>query len=295
MVRANNLEMILRLLSGAGGGDIAQVLRGMRSTVSALRDLQKILQANQSRSAAQTKALEQIRVLTNRQTGIPGLDQVLARAGQMGQTQTIIGGGRGGRGAGGSGVLPPGGAGGAAAGAPEPEGILGAVRMLRVQSSNVYAIGYSIDNGTMRVQFLGGYGKDHRSGPGAMYDYYNVPKRHWDAFQAASSKGKWVWDNLRVRGTIAGHRYDYRLVSGEDIGVQVHRGKIITKQYIPRLAKTSIRTSGPKKGMTRSVFQPRRVVVGGKFQHSQLRRQNFVEGPVIARGKMPSKIFGRGA
>lgn len=89
-------------------------------------------------------------------------------------------------------------------------------------SSNVY--GYYFERearrtGILYVTFLGqGRGKE-RSGPGPTYAYYDVPVKKAHEFQRATkeSAGAAVWDYLRIRGTIAGHQHQYRLVhvSGE--------------------------------------------------------------------------------
>jgi hypothetical protein len=137
------------------------------------------------------------------------------------------GGGPGGPGGGGAG----GGEGGSYDGAG---GILGAIPLQRVVSSNVHAIGYDHDTGTLRVQFHA-YVPGRPAGSaaaGPLYDYYDVKPALWKSFQSATSKGKWVWDKLRIRGTISGHRYEYRLVFGT---MYLDRGGR-PKAYIPRLA-----------------------------------------------------------
>lgn len=114
-----------------------------------------------------------------------------------------------------------------------------AFAMQRVTSSNVHSIGYDDSSGILAVRYLApelshANGQTKISGktsaPGPLYHYFDVSPRLWQSFVSASSKGKWVWDNLRVRGTIAGHKYDYRLVSGT-VGISGHR-----QTYIPRLA-----------------------------------------------------------
>lgn len=99
---------------------------------------------------------------------------------------------------------------------------------------------------TSRSQLIGNLGstvggkKGYRPGAnedsrGATYAYYDVPAEVFARMKAAASKGKFVWDALRVRGTIYGHRYRYSLVTGSptDEG----------KPYIPRRAtSTGFRT-----------------------------------------------------
>lgn len=127
-------------------------------------------------------------------------------------------------------------------------------------SSNVYAIGYHPDTQTMRVQFLGSTlrmdkirGSGHkgkgrakasrgvhagkRGGPGAVYDYFNVPPRVFARVQRAGSKGKAIWDNLRVRGTVYGHQYDYQLSAASVADVVNAIGKRVARiTYVPRKA-----------------------------------------------------------
>lgn len=138
-------------------------------------------------------------------------------------------------------------------------------QMIRVASSNVHSIGYQDATGTLAVRFLApevvSAGQGVRlggktSGPGPLYHYFDVPPKLWASFQSAASKGKWVWDNLRIRGTIAGHRYDYRLVAG----TMASSGLRLT--YIPR------RASG-KGFMSRSRFQE------GKREKSLFKSRRF--------------------
>ena len=114
--------------------------------------------------------------------------------------------------------------------------------MIPVTSSNVHSIGYEWaaqegQPGNLLVRFLAGSGKE-RSGPGPLYRYRDVPRAVFVAFKMASSKGKFVWDELRVRGTVSGHQYQYELAgTGFD-------------DYIPRQA-------GLMRGMTGEYFLKR--------------------------------------
>lgn len=90
--------------------------------------------------------------------------------------------------------------------------------MIKVVSSNVYAIGFEINThspviGTLKVRFWQSEGAKVKGAkvPGALYYYYNVPTDLFRRFQKAASKGKFVWDNLRIRGTVSGHKFDYAL------------------------------------------------------------------------------------
>lgn len=97
--------------------------------------------------------------------------------------------------------------------------------MIDVQSSNVHSIGYewSDENpskGTLKVRFLEPRAKKaHTRAAGPLYFYYNVHPEVFLAFQHASSKGTFVWDRLRIRGTVSGSRYFYDL---EDTGTSNH-------------------------------------------------------------------------
>lgn len=179
------------------------------------------------------------------------------------------GGGRGGRGGAAAGGDDPGG-GGSSDGRVEvnvdgqmeklpPGHPLVTGEMIETpQSSNVYAFGFHNDTHSLFVRFkdhrpaaAGGYriksvfsggsggeglpnrGRPHRPGP--LYLYHNVPARLFLAFIDASSKGDWVWDNLRIRGTLSGHQYDYALVGVQ--GAYVPRKATLTpagEEFLPR-------------------------------------------------------------
>lgn len=98
--------------------------------------------------------------------------------------------------------------------------------MIDVSSSNVHSIGFEFNpqqpmKGTLKVRFLQKRG--NRTGPGPLYHYDGVHPDTFDAFRNAASKGKFVWDRLRIRGTVSGHRFRYRLVG-------------IANGYVPRQA-----------------------------------------------------------
>lgn len=131
--------------------------------------------------------------------------------------------------------------------------------MERVQSSNVHSIGYEITGpgiGTLFVRFLDNQ-NGKRVGEGPLYGYRGVPISVWRAFQSANSKGTFVWDHLRVRGTVHGHQYPYWL---SDTG---------ESDYIPRKA-TEI--GGEE------YFVPRVHRVNGEFRRSQLPKAKAYRG-----------------
>lgn len=89
--------------------------------------------------------------------------------------------------------------------------------MIRVESSNVYAIGFRWNEqqptkGTLLVRFWEKDSSGKKTGPGSTYAYYDVHPQVFEAFRLAASKGKFVWDRLRIRGTVTGHQFSYRLV-----------------------------------------------------------------------------------
>lgn len=99
-------------------------------------------------------------------------------------------------------------------------------KMIPVVSTNVHSIGFIINphnpaTGTLKVRFLQSAGEGKVAGP--IYEYYHVPTDIFQKFRKAASKGKFVWDKLRIRGTVSGHRFDYKLTG-------------ISRGYVPRKA-----------------------------------------------------------
>lgn len=97
-------------------------------------------------------------------------------------------------------------------------------KFLKVQSRNVYAIAYSVATRELYVQYLfWAPGMEQHSGPGPVYRYERIePSLALTAYDAAS-KGVWIWDNLRIRGTFAGHQFPYSLFH-------------VANEYVPRRA-----------------------------------------------------------
>ena len=126
----------------------------------------------------------------------------------------------------------------------------------RPESSNVYSFQYDYLDKILYVQYkapiispnvkniggrvVGQLGKTVRSNrtdprpqsPGFLYAYQGVPGEVFRTLIDGTSAGKGVWDVLRVRGTIHGTQYPYRLVQGS-IG-PAERGQPAV--YIPRRA-----------------------------------------------------------
>lgn len=97
-------------------------------------------------------------------------------------------------------------------------------KFLKVVSRNVYAIAYSLATRELFVQYLfWAPGMEQHSGPGPVYRYESIsPSLALTAYDAAS-KGVWIWDNLRIRGTFAGHQFPYSLFH-------------VANEYVPRKA-----------------------------------------------------------
>jgi hypothetical protein len=127
--------------------------------------------------------------------------------------------------------------------------------ILTPQSSNVFSFSYDAEASILYVTFKGvtvnpksvGVGKGAHGGRaqllgklghtitgrtntrGAQYAYLDVPARVYERMKLAVSKGKFVWDELRIRGTVYGHQYRYMLVQGQAGVAHGHA-------YIPRKA-----------------------------------------------------------
>lgn len=102
--------------------------------------------------------------------------------------------------------------------------------------------------------------------PGSTYAYFNVGADVFNRMKAAFSKGTFVWDELRVRGTVYGHQYPYQLISGQVL--KVGGGRLA--QYIPRRATSqgfrtrSLADTGTRRrGFVSSTLPP--SVGGGGF------------------------------
>ncbi|MEM6798550.1 MAG: KTSC domain-containing protein, partial [Planctomycetota bacterium] len=81
------------------------------------------------------------------------------------------------------------------------------------ESSNVYGFRYDIDRSTLYVRYLQATASGGGKTMGPLYGYSNVPPDVFLAMIDAPSKGTFIWDRIRIRGTVSGHRYDYRLVA----------------------------------------------------------------------------------
>lgn len=95
--------------------------------------------------------------------------------------------------------------------------------MVTASSSNVHSYGYDHEHGYLYVRFLDSLPDGSRAGPGPLYRYAGVDVDEFRALHRAGSKGDWIWDHLRIRGTVSGHKKDYELVG-------------IVRGYVPRKA-----------------------------------------------------------
>lgn len=91
-------------------------------------------------------------------------------------------------------------------------------------STNVNWYLFDVDTQTLYIRFDAPK-TNERPGkrPGPLYSYAHVPPAVFLQMLAATSKGGFVWDKIRVRGTVSGHRYDYQLVA-------------VREGYVPRKA-----------------------------------------------------------
>jgi len=101
-------------------------------------------------------------------------------------------------------------------------------KWIGVQSSNVRSISFNFNfkqphKSILYVQFLGTDANGKRAGHGPLYEYYDIHPDKFKAFAKASSKGGWIWDELRVRGSAVQHKVKYGL-------------KGIVEGYVPRRA-----------------------------------------------------------
>lgn len=147
----------------------------------------------------------------------------------------------------------------------------------KAHTVNPVGVTHGVEAGTgrrkaSRKQLLGKRGQTvggKTGGRGAMYAYYKVPPSVYTKLLAVKgagnqqgpgvkSPGTGVWDMLRVRGTVWGHKYQYGLVQGQ---VTPQVGGV----YIPRKA-------------TKGGFRSRGVAEAGSgargFQTSTLPQQN---------------------
>lgn len=107
-----------------------------------------------------------------------------------------------------------------------------------VTSSNLALIRYQAATKKLFIEFKNG----------ATYSYGNVWPEEAKSLYAAGSKGKWVWDHLRIRKTRLGHQKPYKMETiGEYVSQRIKRANILNPDYPDRegLADGQPRPTGP--------------------------------------------------
>jgi hypothetical protein len=80
--------------------------------------------------------------------------------------------------------------------------------ILYVHSSNVQSAQYDIESQTLLVAYL-----PKKNSAGAIWQYDPISEDEAIAFANAHSKGSFLWDVVRVRGTRHGHKVNARRVA----------------------------------------------------------------------------------
>lgn len=115
--------------------------------------------------------------------------------------------------------------------------------MIPCTSSNVHSFGFQMNlrnptKSLLLVRYLQGPAGSKSKGP--LYGYADVHPRVFRNMTIANSKGIFVWDELRIRGSIAGSQYRYSLLG--IVGDNVPRRALIENgiQILKRRTKTSV-------------------------------------------------------
>jgi hypothetical protein len=119
---------------------------------------------------------------------------------------------------------------------------------VQCQSSNVHSFAYQYDKSRLMVRYHPS--AETGRGKGTLYAYENVPARKFLAMLDSPSKGAWLWDNVRIRGTVSGHQHDYTLVAVA--GGYVPRKATYTLQgeaYVPRELEFTNVATGQRRTM----------------------------------------------
>ena len=104
------------------------------------------------------------------------------------------------------------------------EKFLSGAKYTGFQSSNVRSVAYDDDASTMYVGYKG------KKGSTNWYGYQDVSAREATAMFSTSSKGRAVWDMLRVRGSKTGHQKDYFQGEPPDFGLSTIRDRAKNKK-----------------------------------------------------------------
>lgn len=131
---------------------------------------------------------------------------------------------------------------------PKTHPIVTGETVLCPNSTNVYGFWYDAANQYLFVQFLQG-DEEGTQGAGPVYRYSGVTRKEFIRFYMGrdrgnrsggdSSPGTWVWEHLRVRGTVSGFRKPYRLAG--IMGGYVPRAAMLSpegEEYVPRHVRT---------------------------------------------------------
>ena len=97
--------------------------------------------------------------------------------------------------------------------------------------AGIHSTGYDTGTGSLYVRYL----TDDTREPGAIYRYAGVKPGEYLDLVDSPEPIDWIWDNLRVRGTVSGHTRDYELVG---IGLGGVPRKAVLREdgewYVPR-------------------------------------------------------------
>jgi hypothetical protein len=134
-------------------------------------------------------------------------------------------------------------------------------------STNVYSYGYDVDNLWLYIRYQG----KQRSTAGSLYRYRGVYPHEFLGLMAKDSKGKWVWDHLRVRGSSTMHQKPYELVG-------------VMGDYVPRRAA---RVGGQDYWVQRDVMSTGGNLLKSTLPTQPVRGQDFMTGTeFIERGSV---------
>ena len=115
-------------------------------------------------------------------------------------------------------------------------------QMIPASSTNVHSYSYDIAVKVLYVRYKQGKGQDLTNG--RLYAYSNVMPDMFLRMYEAPSKGEWIWEEIRTKGTKSGHKKGYALV-----GIQGN--------YVPRKADIEAVAGTTLK---REVFRQRTVL-----------------------------------
>ena len=146
-----------------------------------------------------------------------------------------------------------------------------------VDSSNVHAVAFELnenrpDRSAMRIQYKQN-DKQGRKTAGPTYKYHPVKPSMFRSLLRAGSKGSWIWDRLRVRGTVAGFRMPYTLVGIRQGHVPRRATTIGGQQWYIRRTKRQIQPNG-RTVTHRSNLPSRRVGISRPNVTNPARRGN---------------------